>query len=297
MKRGFYKMKRVLVTGGAGSIGVDLSRRLSEDGYLVRVLDLPICDFSNLEDIDGVEISTGDITKEDDLNNALSEVDTVLHLAALLPPKSEEDEEKTYLVNVHATQTLIEMLKQTPSAHLVFASSVTTYGDTTKENPPIVASYAGNPTSIYARSKIEAENIIRSSGCPYTILRISGISIPTFMEPPDVWPFTPDQRMEFINRDDVVTAIFQSSVRSQARETVLNIAGGPSWQMLGKEYVQAIYDVMGVPAEEAVYLDGPGSFDWYDTSESQNILGYQETSFSRFIHLLEQDVAALMSDG
>ena len=95
----------------------------------------------------------------------------------------------------------------------------------------------------------------------------------------------------------MVTAIFQSIVREQARETVLNIAGGASWQMKGKEYVQAIFDVMGVPAEEAVYMDSPGSFDWYDTSESQSILEYQETPFTRFIQLLEQAVAAFMSDG
>ena len=289
-------MKRVLVTGGAGSIGIDLSRRLSENGYLVRVLDLPVCDFSHLETIGGLEIITGDITKEDDLNNAISGVDTVVHLAALLPPKSEEDQEKTHLVNVDATQTLIEMLRQTPSTHMVFASSVTTYGNTTKENPPITTAYAGNPTSIYARSKIEAENIIRLSGCPYTILRISGISIPAFMEPPDVWPFTPDQRMEFINRNDVVTAIFQSVTQKQARETVLNIAGGKSWQMRGKEYVQAIFDVMGVPPEAADYQDSPGSFDWYDTFEAQRILEYQETPFPRFIDLLKQAVEVFMAN-
>jgi len=290
-------MKRVLVTGGAGSIGVDLSRRLSEDGCLVRVLDLPVCDFSSIEGIDGVEVISGDITREDDLKKALSEVDTVVHLAALLPPKSEENEERTHLVNVHATQILVEMLKQIPSTHLVFTSSVTTYGDTTKENPPIPATYAGKPKSIYARSKIEAEDIIRSSGCPYTILRISGISIPAFMEPPEVWPFIPDQRMEFISRNDVVTAIFQSIVRDQARGTVLNIAGGPSWQMKGRDYVQAIYDIMGVPAEEAVYQDSSGFFDWYDTSQSQKILRYQETPFPRFLQLLEHAVEAFMSEG
>ena len=103
--------------------------------------------------------------------------------------------------------------------------------------------------------------------------------------------------MEFINRNDVVTAIFQSIVRDQARETVFNIAGGPSWQMQGKEYVQAIYDLMGVPVEEAVYQEDSGSFDWYDTSESQRILGYQQTPFPRFLHLLEQAVAVFMSDG
>lgn len=290
-------MKRVLVTGGAGSIGVDLSRRLSEDGCLVRVLDLPVCNFSSIEGIDGLEVISGDITRKEDLKSALSEVDTVVHLAALLPPKSEEDEEKTHLVNVRATQTLIEILKQTPSTHVVFASSVTTYGDTSRENPPIAATYAGNPKSIYARSKIEAEDIIRSSISPYTILRISGISIPAFMEPPEVWPFTPEQRMEFINRDDVVTAIFQSIIQNQARGSILNIAGGPSWQMKGKDYVQAIYDLMGVPAEEAVYQDDFGSFDWYDTSQSQEILRYQETPFPRFLHLLEQAVEAFMYEG
>jgi nucleoside-diphosphate-sugar epimerase len=289
-------MKRVLVTGGAGRIGVDLSRRLSKDGYRVRVLDLPVCDFSNLEGIDNVEIIPGDITQKDELQNALFEVDTVVHLAAVLPPKSEEDRQKTYLVNVHATQTLMAILRRIPSTHVVFASSVTTYGDTTQENPPIATMYAGNTTSIYARSKIEAEDIIRLSGCAYTILRISGIAIPVFMEPPEVWPFLPEQRMEFINRDDVVTAIFLSVVLDQARNTVLNIAGGSSWQMYGKDYVQAIFDVMGVPAEEAVYQESPGSFDWYDTSESQKILGYQETPFPRFIQLLEKDVAALMSE-
>jgi len=290
-------MKRVLVTGGAGSIGIDLSRRLSENACLVRVLDLPVCDFSGIESVDGVEVISGDITREEDLKKALSGVDTVVHLAALLPPKSEEDKEITHRVNVRATQTLVEMLDRTPSTHVVFASSVTIYGDTTKENPPIAVTYAGNPKSIYARSKIEAEDIIRSSNCPYTILRISGISIPAFMEPPEVWPFTPEQRMEFINRNDVVTAIFQSIMQEQARGTVLNIAGGASWQMKGKEYVQAIFDVMGVAVEEAVYQENPGSFDWYDTSQSQRILGYQETSFPRFVHLFEKAVAAFMSDG
>jgi len=290
-------MKRVLVTGGAGSIGIDLSRRLSENGYKIRVLDLPVCDFSGLDGIDGLEVTPGDITERKDLEKALSGVDTVVHLAALLPPKSEEDQEKTDLVNVQATRTLVDILQANPTTHVVFASSVTTYADTTGENPPITAAHAGNPASIYARSKIEAEKIIHSSGCPFTILRISGISIATFMEPPEIWPFTPDQRMEFVNRDDVVTAIFQSVVREQARETVLNIAGGPSWQMIGREYVKAIYDVMGVPPEEAVYQDGPGSFDWYDTSDSQKILEYQETTFPQFIRLLEKDVAAFMTDG
>ena len=225
-------MERVLITGGAGSIGGDLSRRLSEAGFKVRILDLPIANFDSLEGISGLEIATGDITKEDDLKKALAGVDTVVHLAAVLPPESEVDQEKTFVVNIDATKKIVEILKPGASARIVFASSVTTYGDTSGENPPITTSHPQKPVSIYARSKIEAEKIICSSGCPYTILRISGISIPAFLEPPEVWPFTPSQRMEFINRMDVVNALFQSIIRNEAKETVLNIAGGNSWQML-----------------------------------------------------------------
>ncbi len=287
-------MERVLITGGAGSIGVDLSRRLSEAGFKVRILDLPIANFDSLEGISGLEIATGDITKEDDLKKVLAGVDTVVHLAAVLPPESEVDQEKTFVVNIDATKKIVEILKPGASARIVFASSVTTYGDTSGENPPITTSHSQKPVSIYARSKIEAEKIICSSCCPYTILRISGISIPAFLEPPEVWPFTPSQRMEFINRMDVVNALFQSIIRNEAKETVLNIAGGNSWQMRGEEYVRAIYEVMGVSPEEANYKDDPGSFDWYDTTGSQRLLGYQDTPFSQFLKLLGQAVEAFM---
>ena len=228
------------------------------------------------------------------MKKALYGVDTVVHLAAVLPPESEVDQEKTFAVNIDATKKIIEILKPGASARIVFASSVTTYGDTSGENPPITTSHPQKPVSIYARSKIEAEKIICSSGCPYTILRISGISIPAFLEPPDVWPFTPSQRMEFINRMDVVNAFFQSIIRNEAKETILNIAGGNSWQMRGEEYVRAIYEVMGVSLEEANYKDDPGSFDWYDTTESQHLLGYQDTPFSQFLKLLRQEVEAFM---
>ena len=42
---------------------------------------------------------------------------------------------------------------------------------------------------------------------PYTILRISGISVPAFLAPPPVWPFTAGQRIEFVARDDVVERV------------------------------------------------------------------------------------------
>ena len=287
-------MQRVLITGGAGSIGVELAGLFAENGYQVRVFDLPICDFSSLDGISGLETMKGDITNRGDLKKALNGVKTVVHLAAILPPDSEIDQKKTFSVNVDSTRNIVEGLKGSRSAHIVLASSVTTYGDTSRESPPVTTSNVQRPVDIYARSKVETEAIIRSSGHLYTILRISGISIPKFLEPPEIWPFTARQRIEFINRSDVVKAVYQSTVKPEARGTILNIAGGSSWQMRGEEYIRALYGIMGVPHEEARYRDTPGAFDWYDTRKSQLLLNYQETPLPVFLNLLEKAIEEMM---
>ena len=128
----------VLITGGAGSVGRQLAGMLLEDGKTVRIFDLPFMDFSGLEDEEGVEVVKGDITDADSVISAVAGVSGVLHLAAILPPNSEKDRNFTFRVNVDGTRNIVEGLKAgAPEAPLVFTSSISTYGDTSGENPPI----------------------------------------------------------------------------------------------------------------------------------------------------------------
>jgi hypothetical protein len=60
--------------------------------------------------------------------------------------------------------------------------------------------------------------------------------------------------------------------------------------MLGREYVAGFNEVMGLPPEEARYSERSGYFDWYDTDESQATLGYQQTSFTQFLELLQKAI-------
>ena len=66
--------------------------------------------------------------------------------------------------------------------------------------------------------------------------------------------------------------------------------------MLGREYVARFNEVMGLPSEEAQYDEGAGYFDWYDTDDAQAILGYQRTSYDRFIELLDAAIEAAFSE-
>jgi nucleoside-diphosphate-sugar epimerase len=268
---------------------------LREDGHLIKIFDLPGLDYSSLEVKSGIEIFTGNITHMDSLKEVASDIDTVIHLAALLPPIAEEDWQRTESVNVVGTGNLLKSIReQSDEAHFVFSSSVAVYGDTIDEKGPLSSDHGPGPNDFYSKSKVLAEKLVMESGLSYTVLRISGIAIPAFLEPPAVWPFKRDQRMEFIARDDVVTALFNCVGNSAVHEKVFNIAGGASWQMMGYEYVTALFDLMGVPAEEATYLEMPGWFHWYQTDDSQAALTYQNTTFQQFLDRLSDAIQELL---
>ena len=115
-------------------------------------------------------------------------------------------------------------------------------------------------------------------------------------EPPAVWPFLPDQRVELVHRDDVVTAIQHATTASTVHGQTFNIAGGSTWQMTGREYVERLYDLLGVSPEEATYRTSPGWVDWYDTEASQPLLRYQDTPYGTFLAQIEAEIARLMGD-
>lgn len=291
-------MHNILITGGAGSVGRELALGLAVAGHTVRVLDLPQCDFSTFEDAARVEVLKGGIEDATLLRRAAEGVDTVIHLAALLPPASERDRATTWSVNVRGTQNVLEALASERSpAHVIFSSSVCVYGDTSHEAPPILAAHPPQPTDLYGESKAAAEALVRAAGLPYTILRISGVAVPAFLAPPAVWPFMPEQRVEYICRTDVVRALTRCVGNVAAQGKTLNVAGGPTWQMRGREYVARVNELLGLEPHDAAYLDRPGTFDWYDTAESQAILDYQRTPFEDFLRLLQAAIEAALGEG
>ncbi len=289
----------ILITGGAGSVGRSLVACCRADGYPVRVFDLPVCDFTGLEGETGIEVVKGNITKPEHVEAAVQGVSGVLHLAALLPPASEADRSRTFAVNVDGTATVINAMQAAASdAVLVFSSSVSTYGDTTAEAPPLGMEHPQTALDLYAESKIASERLVRESSLPVVVLRIAGIAVPVLQEPPEVWPFTGEQRLEMVQRDDVVTALYKALTSPAARGKTLNIAGGPTWQTTGRQYVADLYDIIGVPVEMAAFRsqDEPGWVDWYDTELSQQLLGYQDHSYSAYLDTLRSEVARLLED-
>ncbi len=86
---------RVLVTGGAGKLGVTVCKAFLNNGFGVRVYDLN--NDRNRKSVKEIgrkaEIVWGDITQPDSVRRALKGVDIVVHMAGILPPLANEKPE------------------------------------------------------------------------------------------------------------------------------------------------------------------------------------------------------------
>ena len=108
-------MAEILITGGAGNFGRTVAQPLQAAGHSLRLLDLPVCDFSFCNAWENTRAIPGDILDSSCMKAAVDGVDWVLHLAAILPPFSEEDKDRTFRVNVNGTRVLAEACGAVPT--------------------------------------------------------------------------------------------------------------------------------------------------------------------------------------
>jgi nucleoside-diphosphate-sugar epimerase len=285
-------MAEILITGGAGNFGRALARSLQSQGHGLRIFDLPNCNFDVFGGWEKTRIFKGDISDSTVLTNAVRGADLIFHLAAILPPASEEDRERTFRVNAQGTRNLLEACTLSDKKpRIVFASSVSVYGDTSEHKGLIGPDHPVNPNDWYAESKVEAEQILTDSGFPLANLRISGIVIPAFLDPPDHWPFIADQRIELLALSDLIIAMTSLAEGKEAAfGRTLLLAGGSNWQVTGEDYVNRWGKIMDIPWEEMAFSDHLGWLNWYDTTMSAALLDYQKTSLDDFFHQLEKAV-------
>jgi dTDP-L-rhamnose 4-epimerase len=132
-------MKKILVTGGAGFIGQRLSIALIHAGHYVRILDnfsIQVHSSNVLPEIitKNSEVISTDIRNRDALKKAISDIDTVIHLAAETGTgQSMYEIERYFSVNVQGTATLLDLLQNDSCGKsvqsIVVASSRAIYGE------------------------------------------------------------------------------------------------------------------------------------------------------------------------
>jgi nucleoside-diphosphate-sugar epimerase len=165
---------RVLVTGATGFLG----------GYLIEEMakgpHVPICAHrkgSDTRKIDalGLDKVVFDLTDRNSMIQALKGVDAVVHLAAYYTFTGKKEMYEN--VNVKGTGDLLEACKETGVRRFLYCSSTEAMGPIAE--PPGDEDSPLNPQYEYGRSKAKAEELVRTSGLDWTILRPSGIYGPS----------------------------------------------------------------------------------------------------------------------
>ena len=148
----------ILVTGGCGYIGTNLTNRLLSEGHRVTVVDLMW--FGNyLENHQNLTVIKADIRDIDRVS--MKGINVIIHLANIAnDPTGDLNPKLTWEVNVLASMLLIEKAIKNGVKQFIYASSGSVYG--VKDEPEVTEDLSLLPISDYNKTKMISERVLLS---------------------------------------------------------------------------------------------------------------------------------------
>jgi UDP-glucose 4-epimerase len=180
---------RILVTGGAGFIGSNLSKRLVNDGHQVVVLDnLLRGNKLDKSTFDAIQFINGDVRDFETVNSAAKGCDVIFHFAAVLGVDIVADKPvETMDVEVIGTRNIVNAALGNNVQQVLYASTSGIYGHTSFENL-LTEEILVDPKTSYAMAKRYNEIYLASH---YEEKKINVISLRFF----NVYGHNQDNRM------------------------------------------------------------------------------------------------------
>lgn len=291
-------MANVLVTGAFGNVGSYVTAELLRQGHAVRCFDVRTPEtekkaayFPGL-----VEVAWGDIRNGELVRQVARGQDVILHLAAIIPPASDENPNLSRSVNIEGTRNLLEAAKaQEIPPRFFYASTFDLFGYTQKLPPPRRAADPIEISDVYTETKAAGEDMVRESGLPYLIFRFSDMPLIALRDAhPIMFEIGLDNRMETMHPADGALAVVNAVSHPELWKGRLLLVGGGKehgCQITYREFFSKLLTAMGIGMlPEEAFSKKEYVTDWLDTEESQRLLQYQRHTFDEIV----AEVAALL---
>ena len=157
------------ITGGAGFLGINLTRYLLDKGHTVVSYDFAEKYDYPEKNLDTVIVVQGDIRDTEQLTKSMKGSDIVIHCAAALPLYTKED---IFTTDVNGTRNVLEAAKQNGIKRVIMISSTAVYG--IPDHHPLIEEDKLVGVGAYGEAKIAAEEVCfeyRKKGVCIPIIR------------------------------------------------------------------------------------------------------------------------------
>ncbi|MGD9900998.1 MAG: NAD-dependent epimerase/dehydratase family protein [Spirochaetales bacterium] len=161
------KVKKYLVTGATGHIGVALLHELKAQNKFVRVMVVPGENYAYIKGLYD-ELVFADVTSKSSLFMAFKDIDSVFHLAGIITIGA-EDKKLLKSVNIEGTKNVLEAAKNAKVKRLVYTSSVHAI-NVLKKGAKMTEQKSYSPkklTGEYAKSKATATQLVMDANGEY----------------------------------------------------------------------------------------------------------------------------------
>ena len=171
---------KVLLTGAFGSLGSLALEALLREGHSVLAFDVKTATNARIakdfENRPNASVHWGDIRDKNQVSSLVSQVDAVVHLAAIIVPHSESNPDLAYDVNVLGTKHIVSAIEAMESKPLLaYCSSMAVFGPQDKP-PPRTLNERPIASDHYTRHKIASEEMVQCLRSPWVILRLGGMA-------------------------------------------------------------------------------------------------------------------------
>ena len=182
-------MKKILITGGGGYVGSQLTQSLLDKGYEVTVLDLFIYGEDVLKKDKNLLVVKGDIRDEKLLTDITHEKDVLIHLACISnDPSFELNPKLGKSINFDAFEPIVSISKKNNIKRFIYASSSSVYG--LKDENDVSEDMSLEPLTDYSKFKADCEKILNKYN--------SASFTTTSIRPATVCGYSPRQRFDLV---------------------------------------------------------------------------------------------------
>ena len=281
-------MKKILVTGGFGSVGLCLLKYLLSEGkYEITVLDLDNKKNNKLRKKyqNRVNIFLGDINDISLIEESIQNKDVIIHLASVMPPFSNISKNIGELIEYNGTENIIKAINYyNPNCYMLYASTTSLYDYSLSGS--VKEKINESDLTNYSLVKYKVENLIKKKLKNYTIIRVPLI-LSNIKKEPFMFNVKKNSMVEVSTNYDVAYAFVKSiEYKKELNKKIFNIGMGINGRVLFKDLMINILKNYGISMKyllSRLFLEKNYRTPVLtDSDDLENIIHYRQDTLNNY---------------